>query len=117
MTQDYRCFKAYDIRGRIPDQLNDEIAWRIGRAFADFLGRGPLVIGRDMRTMAPEAQAAVIEGILDAGLDVIDIGLASTPQTYFAIGHLQAAGGLLAANYDRLAGWLARSKPASRSWP
>lgn len=87
-------FKAYDIRGTWPDEIDARLMRRLGRAFADFIGRGPLVIGRDMRTMAPEAQAAVIEGILDAGIDVIDIGLASTPQTYFAIGHLQAAGGL-----------------------
>lgn len=87
-------FKAYDIRGTWPDQIDARLMRRIGRAFGDFIGRGPLVVGRDMRTMAPEAQAAVIEGICDAGVDVIDVGLASTPQTYFAIGHLKAAGGL-----------------------
>jgi len=87
-------FKAYDIRGTYPDQIDATLARRIGRAFADFLGAGPFVIGRDMREMAPEIHNAVIEGILDGGADVIDIGLASTPQTYFAIGHLQAAGGM-----------------------
>lgn len=87
-------FKAYDIRGTYPDQIDAGLAYRIGRAFADFLGKGPVVVGRDMRTMAPEIQGACIEGILDGGLDVIDIGLCSTPQAYFAIGHLGAAGGL-----------------------
>ncbi len=87
-------FKAYDIRGTYPDQIDATLARRIGRAFADFLGVGPLVVGRDMRTMAPEIHDAVIEGILDAGIDVLDIGLSSTPQAYFAIGHLQAAGGM-----------------------
>lgn len=87
-------FKAYDIRGTWPDQIDARLMRRIGRAFADFIGRGPLVVGRDMRTMAPEAQDAVIEGILDAGLDVLDVGLTSTPQAYFAIGHLGAAGGM-----------------------
>jgi phosphomannomutase len=87
-------FKAYDIRGTYPDQIDAPLARRIGRAFADFLGKGPLVVGRDMRSMAPEIQNAVIEGILDGGIDVIDIGLASTPQSYFAIGHLKAAGGM-----------------------
>ncbi len=87
-------FKAYDIRGTWPDQIDARLMQRIGRAFADFIGRGPLVVGRDMRTMAPEAHAAVVEGILAGGVDVLDIGLASTPQAYFAIGHLQAAGGL-----------------------
>lgn len=87
-------FKAYDIRGTYPDQIDAALARRIGRAFADFMGRGPLVVGRDMRSMAPEIQDAVIEGILDGGIDVIDVGLTSTPQCYFAIGHLGAAGGL-----------------------
>jgi len=87
-------FKAYDIRGTYPDQIDAALARRIGRAFADFLGKGPLVIGRDMRDMAPEIHDAVIEGILDGGIDVIDIGLSSTPQAYFAIGHLNAAGGM-----------------------
>jgi phosphomannomutase len=87
-------FKAYDIRGTYPDQIDAALAYRIGRAFADFLGKGPLVIGRDMRSMAPEIHNAVIDGILDGGLDVIDIGLSSTPQAYFAIGHLKAAGGM-----------------------
>ncbi|MDA0666295.1 MAG: phosphomannomutase/phosphoglucomutase [Planctomycetota bacterium] len=87
-------FKAYDIRGTYPDQIDARLARRIGRAFADFLGEGPLVVGRDMRTMAPEIHHEVIEGIMDGGIDVIDIGLSSTPQTYFAIGHLGAAGGM-----------------------
>lgn len=87
-------FKAYDIRGTYPDQIDADLAYRIGRAYADFMKEGPLVIGRDMRTMAPEIHNAVIEGILDGGLDVIDIGLSTTPQAYFAIGHLDAAGGM-----------------------
>ncbi len=87
-------FKAYDIRGTYPDQLDEDLARRIGRAFGTFLGCGPLVVGRDMRTMAPSMAAACIEGIREAGQDVLDAGLTSTPQLYFAIGHLQAAGGL-----------------------
>jgi len=87
-------FKAYDIRGIYPDQLDEEMAHRIGRAFADFLGTGPLAVGRDMRSMAPSVQKACLEGILEAGVDAIDLGLCSTPQAYFAIGHLGAAGGL-----------------------
>lgn len=87
-------FKAYDIRGTWPDQIDAALSYRIGRAYGDFLGKGPVVVGRDMRTMAPEAHAAVIEGIRDAGLDVIDVGLTSTPQAYFAIAHLGAAGGM-----------------------
>jgi phosphomannomutase len=87
-------FKAYDIRGTYPDQIDAHLAYRIGRAFADFVGNGPLAIGHDMRTMAPEIHQACMQGVLDGGLDVIDLGLCSTPQVYFSIGHLGAAGGL-----------------------
>jgi phosphomannomutase len=86
-------FKAYDVRGTYPDQIDLDLSYRVGRAFADFVGKGPLVVGRDMRTMAIEVQERFIAGVLDAGIDVINIGLASTPQTYFAIGSLGAAGG------------------------
>ncbi len=87
-------FKAYDIRGTYPDQIDEANARRIGAAFARFLDAKRLVVGRDMRTMAPAIQDAVIDGILDQGCDVIDIGLASTPMTYFAIGKLPCDGGL-----------------------
>lgn len=87
-------FKAYDIRGTYPGQIDAALARRIGRAYADFLGKGPVVVGRDMRTMAPEIQGEFIEGVRDGGLEVIDIGLSSTPQCYFAIAHLGAAGGV-----------------------
>ena len=99
-------FKAYDIRGTYPDQIDAALARRIGRAYADFLGRGPVVVGRDMRTMGPEIQDACIEGILDGGLDVIDVGLTSTPQLYFSIGHLGAAGGLNVTASHNPAGYI-----------
>lgn len=87
-------FKAYDIRGTYPDQIDEKLARKIGAAFAKFLKAKRLVVGRDMRTMAPAVQDAVIEGILDQGCDVIDIGLASTPMAYYAIGKLPCQGGL-----------------------
>lgn len=87
-------FKAYDIRGIYPEELDEELAWRIGRAFADFIGRGPVAVGRDMRRMAPAVQEACLGGLQDGGVDVVDLGLCSTPEAYFAIGHLRAAGGL-----------------------
>lgn len=87
-------FKAYDIRGTYPDQVDATTARKIGAAFARFLDAKRLVVGRDMRTMAPEIQDAVIEGIMSQGCDVLDIGLASTPMTYFAIGKLECDGGL-----------------------
>jgi phosphomannomutase len=88
-------FKAYDIRGTYPDQIDARIARRIGQALVHFLKAKRLVVGRDMRTMAPEIQDAVIGGILSMGCDVIDIGLASTPMGYYAIGKLPCDGGLI----------------------
>jgi phosphomannomutase len=87
-------FKAYDIRGTYPDQIDKDVAWRIGAAMVKHLGARRLVVGRDMRTMAPEIQDAVIEGMLSQGCDVVDIGLASTPMVYYAIGKLPCDGGL-----------------------
>lgn len=87
-------FKAYDIRGTYPDQIDKRIAFRIGAAMVRFLGAKRLVVGRDMRTMAPEIQDAVIDGMLSQGCDVVDIGLASTPMVYYAIGKLPCDGGL-----------------------
>lgn len=87
-------FKAYDIRGTYPDQIDAAIARRIGAAMVQHLGARRLVVGRDMRTMAPEIQDAVIDGMLDQGCDVVDIGLASTPMVYYAIGKLPCDGGM-----------------------
>ncbi len=87
-------FKAYDIRGLYPGQIDEARARAIGAAFAKFLGARRLVVGRDMRTMAPAIQDAVVAGILSQGCDVLDIGLASTPMTYYAIGKLPCDGGL-----------------------
>jgi len=88
-------FKAYDIRGTYPDQIDERIARRIGQALVVFLRAKRLVVGRDMRTMAPSVQDAVIDGILAMGCDVVDIGLASTPMGYYAIGKLPCDGGLV----------------------
>jgi phosphomannomutase len=87
-------FKAYDIRGTYPDQIDARTAFAIGAAMVRFLSAKRLVVGRDMRTMAPEIQDAVIDGMLSMGCDVVDIGLASTPMVYYAIGTLPCDGGL-----------------------
>lgn len=87
-------FKAYDIRGVVPTDLDARLARRIGDAFARFLSAKTLVVGRDMRTHSPEIAAAVIEGMRDAGSNVVDVGLASTPMAYFAIGSTDCDGGL-----------------------
>ncbi len=87
-------FKAYDIRGLVPQELDAALAKKIGRGFAQLLKAKRLLVGRDMRTHSPMIAAAVIEGICDEGCDVIDIGLASTPMAYFAIGSQDVDGGL-----------------------
>jgi len=87
-------FKAYDIRGVYPDELNEDTARRIGRAFAQVIAKGPLVVSRDMRPSSPSLSEAVTRGITEAGLDVVDVGCLSTPANYFAIGNYGYAGGL-----------------------
>jgi phosphomannomutase len=88
-------FKAYDIRGLYPSELDLDTARKIGHAFTRLLGAKRLLVGQDMRTHSPEVTDAVIEGMCDAGAEVLDIGLASTPMVYFAIGSHQVDGGLV----------------------
>lgn len=88
-------FKAYDIRGTYPDQINAQTAFRIGAAMVRFLSAKRLVVGRDMRTMAPEIQDAVIDGMMSQGCDVVDIGLTSTPMVYYGIGKIECDGGMV----------------------
>ncbi len=87
-------FKAYDVRGIYPRELDEKLARRIGLAAVQVLEASSFVVGRDMRSMAPSMAAALIEGLRAGGADVIDIGLSSTPMTYFAIGSLGAEGGV-----------------------
>ncbi len=85
-------FKAYDIRGVYPGEIDETLARKIGAAFSREIGGGPLVVGRDMRACAPAIAAAFIDGATSQGSDVIDIGLAETPMTYYATGALGVAG-------------------------
>lgn len=87
-------FKAYDIRGLVPSELEPNLAKQIGNAFARLLKAKHLVVGQDMRTHSPDIASAVIEGIRDTGCTVTSIGLSSTPMTYFAIGSIDCDGGL-----------------------
>jgi phosphomannomutase len=88
------CFKAYDVRGRVPDQINEDIAYRIGRAFVQFLGAKSVVVGHDIRLSSPELSAALVRGLREQGADVIDIGLCGTEEIYFATFHLGVDGGI-----------------------
>lgn len=92
---EYSCFKAYDIRGRVPDQLNEEIAYRIGRAFAQYLNAKTICLGHDIRLTSPSLAAAVAEGIRDAGANVLDIGLVGTEEIYFATFNNDVDGGIV----------------------
>lgn len=89
------CFKAYDIRGRVPDELNAELCVRIGAALHSQLRPGPVVLGRDVRLSSPPLRTALAEGLLRMGRDVIDIGLCGTEEVYFQTFHRDAAGGVM----------------------
>ncbi|MBE6365810.1 MAG: phosphomannomutase/phosphoglucomutase [Lentisphaerae bacterium] len=88
-------FKAYDIRGVYPQDINAEIAYAIGRAYITFTGAKKVVIGRDMRPHSQQLFEGISRGITDQGADVIDLGLSSTPQSYFANGTLKADGSVM----------------------
>ena len=88
------CFKAYDIRGQLGTELDEEIAYRIGRAYAEFLKPKNVVLGGDIRLTSVALKAALSEGIRDAGADVIDVGMVGTEEVYFATSHLEADGGI-----------------------
>ena len=87
-------FKAYDIRGRIPDELNEDIAYAIGRAYADYLQPQQVVVGYDIRLTSQTLSQALSKGLQDGGADVIDIGQCGTEEVYFATSHLGVAGGI-----------------------
>jgi phosphomannomutase len=98
-------FKAYDIRGTTPDQLDAEVARAVGEAFAVFVagqagGARRVLVGRDMRPSGVELAAAFASGVRDQGIDVVDLGLASTDLVYFAAGKLDAPGAMFTASHN-----------------
>jgi phosphomannomutase len=93
-------FKAYDIRGVYPDELDDDLARRIGNAFAAFLGASRIAVARDMRASSESLAEAFIDGATLAGADVVDIGLASTDMIYYAAGVLDAPGAMFTASHN-----------------
>jgi len=94
MEFDKTIFKAYDIRGTFPDQLNQEIAYHIGNALASYLKPQSIAVGRDMRNSSQELFDALTRGIVDAGVDVVDLGRVSTDGLYFAVGKYGYDGGV-----------------------
>ncbi len=87
MSDKFECFKAYDVRGRVPDQINEDIAYRIGRAYAEIVNPGSVVVGHDIRLTSEALKIATANGLRDGGVDVYDIGLCGTEEIYFATFH------------------------------
>ena len=92
--EEITCFKAYDVRGRVPDQLNEDIARRIGRAYAEIIRPQQVVVGHDIRLSSESIKAALTAGLLEQGVDVYDIGLCGTEGIYFATSHAGMDGGI-----------------------
>ena len=89
------CFKAYDVRGRVPEDLDEEIAYRIGRAYAAFLKPSRVAVGRDIRLTSDAIAGELIRGLTDSGVDVMDIGIGGTEMVYFATFHHELDGGIM----------------------
>jgi phosphomannomutase len=93
-------FKAYDIRGIYPVDLNEKVAYQIGRAFVTFIGAQQVIVGRDMRLSGPAVSAELMHGITEQGADVINIGMVSTDQYYFACAKLGLPGLMVTASHN-----------------
>ncbi|GAB2940919.1 phosphomannomutase CpsG [Hafnia psychrotolerans] len=88
------CFKAYDIRGKLGEELNEDIAYRIGRAYGEYLKPKKIIVGGDVRLTSEALKLALADGLRDAGADVFDIGVSGTEEVYFATFHLEMDGGI-----------------------
>ncbi len=89
------CFRAYDVRGRVPEELNEDLAYLIGRAYAAFLSPSRVAVGRDVRPSSLPLAEALASGLNDSGVDVWDLGLCGTEQVYFYTSHLRLDGGIM----------------------
>ncbi len=113
------CFKAYDLRGRIPTELNEDVAYRVARGFAQFLAPKRVVVGRDIRLSSGELAAALTRGLTEGGVDVDDIGVCGTEGVYFACFHGGYDGGIMVtashnpADYNGMKFVRESSKPIS----
>lgn len=94
MTEKLSCFKAYDVRGRVPDQLNADIAYRIGRAYGEIIKPKKVVVGHDIRLSSEDIKRALADGLMDSGADVYDIGQCGTEEIYFATFYGEMDGGI-----------------------
>jgi phosphomannomutase len=95
MIQEITCFKAYDARGKVPDELNEDIAYRVGRAYAEFIRPAQVAVGRDARLSSDNLFDALSRGLMDSGVDVLDLGVCGTEAVYFAAFHNHLDGGIM----------------------
>jgi phosphomannomutase len=93
-------FKAYDVRGTVPEQFNSDIARAVGVAFAEFAGASRVLVARDMRPSGVDLAAAFAEGVMSRGVNVVDLGLASTDMLYYAAGALDSPGAMFTASHN-----------------
>jgi phosphomannomutase len=113
------CFKAYDVRGRVPEELNEDNVYRIGRAYAEFVAPRTVAVGRDIRLSSPALTEALTRGLNDSGVDVLDIGVGGTELVYFATFHGRLDGGIMVTashnppNYNGMKFVRAESRPIS----
>src|SRR5215203_5274937 len=89
--------KAYDVRGTVPDQINVDVAYALGVGLARFASASRVLVGRDMRPSGPELVDAFSRGVMDQGVDIVDLGLVSTDLVYYAAGRLDAPGAVFTA--------------------
>ena len=119
MSEPIRCFKSYDVRGRIPDELNEDIVRRIGRGYAEVINPGTVVVGHDIRLTSESIKAALVDGLRQQGVGVVDIGQCGTEEIYFATSHLKVGGGICVTashnpkDYNGMKFVRAESKPIS----
>lgn len=95
MTSEITCFKAYDVRGRVPNEINEDIAYRIGRAYAAEVQPAKVVVGHDIRLSSESICQALVDGLLDSGVDVFHIGLCGTEEIYYSTYHHKMDGGIV----------------------
>jgi phosphomannomutase len=113
------CFKAYDVRGRVPEELDADIAYRIGRAYAAFVRPKVVAVGRDIRVSSLSLTQALIRGLTDSGVDVLDFGVGGTEMSYFATFHQELDGGIMVTashnppNYNGIKFVREQSRPIS----
>jgi phosphomannomutase len=113
------CFKAYDVRGRVPEELDEDIAYRVGRAYAELVKPRTVAVGRDIRASSPKLAAAVTRGLNESGVDVLDIGVGGTELVYFATFSRKLDGGIMVTashnppNYNGMKLVRAESRPIS----